>query len=236
MRAIYLADEFPKTLGPLQIEGEFLHHLVNVLRVKIGFELLLLSGRGVKALGKISRIEKKSLQLEVISIHEEVSASSSIEILLGIPKKEALGDMLKMAVELGVRKIHLFRSEYSTENIMSEDRIEKMLVSGMEQSNNPYKPEIFFYESLNEIDSAKFKFIVFHLETELNKKFVLNPSPDQLSVLCIGSEGGWSPYEINWFQDKGAQFISLPTPIQRAPTALASCLGWYLGTLENLKL
>ena len=57
-------------------------------------------------------------------------------------KKEALELSIRQATELGVNKIFLLNSQYSQENSLKADRLEKIIVSAMEQSNNLFYPEI----------------------------------------------------------------------------------------------
>ena len=61
-------------------------------------------------------------------------------------EKEALELSIRQATELGVNKIFLLNSQYSQENSLKADRLEKIIVSAMEQSNNLFYPEIIISE------------------------------------------------------------------------------------------
>src|SRR5690606_39103516 len=64
------------------------------------------------------------------------------DLALGMPKRDALELCLKEATELGFRKIFLIRSDYSQMKAPEMERMEKLLVSALEQSNAPFLPLI----------------------------------------------------------------------------------------------
>ena len=59
MRAVLIEDLSYPLNDELVIDGDNFHHLKNVLRIKEGKELLLLNGKGLKALTEVIEIQKK---------------------------------------------------------------------------------------------------------------------------------------------------------------------------------
>jgi 16S rRNA (uracil1498-N3)-methyltransferase len=225
MRAIFHSFYQCNDLKQIIVEGEAAKHL-QVVRVKLGEEVLVLNGEGLKALTKISSISKQQIELTVTTC-ELIERSHQISLAIANPKKDAFEDILKIAVELGVQNIFPLKSDFSQFDYLKSDRVDRILESALVQSNNAYFPQLHNQQSLEH----------FLKEVNLplyfcNSKQSLN-SPLQKSlgdkVILIGPEGGFSPREEALILSKpGVISIHMPTPIQRAPTAVASSIGYLL--------
>lgn len=214
------------------LKDQSLHHLVNVVRVEPGEELLLLNGAGLQVLTLIESISKKELRLK-FKEELERTRSYTFDLALGMPKREALELCLKEATELGFRNIYLIRSDYSQIRTPEADRMEKLLVSALEQSNASFLPAIqeSDWHSLpwNHYGEA----ILMDSQTKINtSQEVSNPLIPRL--LIVGPEGGFSPDELQFLhaQEK-VRVMNLPTPILRTPTALAVGAGVMIESLLN---
>lgn len=212
------------------LKDESLHHLVNVIRIETGDELLLLNGKGLQILTVVQTIAKRELRLD---FKGEVPSERkyTFDLALGMPKREALELCLKQATELGFRKIYLIRSAYSQMKVPEADRIEKLLVSALEQSNGAYLPEIeeAKWESIpwDHYQSA----LLLDSQTPL-KKPTFDMVPLHPHLLIVGPEGGFSPEELRFLHSQSQMnVVNLPTPILRTPTALAAGAGIMLESL-----
>ena len=211
-----------------QLRGDAAHHLVNVVRIEMGEEILLLNGAGLRVKTKVSSLSKKEVLLTSI---EQVTAERTfqMDLALGIPKKEALELSLKQAVELGFSKIFLVRSQYSQSKLPETDRIMSLLVSALEQSNSSYLPEIHSV-SWNEIPANDYTEILMMDSQHETKK--THGQKMAAALLIVGPEGGFSPEESALLhQLPKIRIVNLPTPILRTPTAVATGAGILLGSL-----
>lgn len=223
MKAAYLPSGFTDNTN-LTIEGDTFHHLVNVLRVRINDELILLDGKGLQGLGLVAQIGKRELTVKIKST-TRAPESTNCDLLLFTPKKDALEMMLKSATELGVRKIYLFRGAFSQEKLPDGTRVDALLQSAMEQSNNPWKPEIIHCSELSDCPLEQFDQI--HL-MDIDPHATSSSKTSARSILVIGPEGGFSEDERKFLKSfKSTHVVSLPTPILRAPTAMMAGLGWW---------
>jgi len=229
MRAIFLPQEnFSETYV---FEDEIFHHLVNVVRIQTGDELLILNGYGLKVLAKVQEILKKKLIVSIES-KELVKRKFQLDLALGIPKKEALELALKQATEIGFRRIYLVESEYSNLRNVEVSRLKKVLVSALEQSNSAFMPELI-NQNWNEIPYADYESnLLLDSKGSRYDRFQFNTVASQL--LVIGPEGGFSSREIDFFLGiKNIKSLHLPTGILRSPTAVAVGAGWILKGLMN---
>lgn len=215
--------------GPLQLKDEAFHHLATVVRVRAGDEILLLDGQGARARARVLEVGKRTVDLAV-SAPERAETSPAWDALLVVPKREALESMLKMAVELGVRKVWLLRGDYSPEKIPEAPRLQALLRSALEQSNNPWMPVVHTLEGWHEVPWSEYaRVLVFDQRGAANDDLRLTSSDGILTV--IGPEGGFSERDqVSW---PTVTLVALATPILRAPTAMAAAWGWQLSKRVN---
>lgn len=211
-----------------QLRGDAAHHLVNVVRIELHEEILLLNGAGLKVKTKVSALSKREVTLTKTE-HQIADRSFVMDLALGIPKKDALELTLKQAVELGFRRIYLVRSQYSQTKLPEADRLLSLLISALEQSNSAFLPELIPSE-WKELPANDYQEILM-LDSQNETK---SPASKKLisSLLIVGPEGGFSPEESHFLhQLPNARVVNLPTPILRTPTAVATGAGILLGSL-----
>lgn len=226
MRAIFIEILSKEVI----LEEETAHHLINVLRVKKGQKVLGLNGKGVKAEYLLDEVTKKKINLTKIN-EEIIERPHAIDIAVGKVKKEALSLILKQACELGVENIIIYESEYSQNYRLNLERLNKILVSGIEQSNSAYLPQIV-ESKIGEIDYSKYERVVYFSSQRDTSAGNIDLVGDIL--LFIGPEGGLSSDEEEKLaQMKNSHRIHLNIPIMRAPTAVSCAMGYLFAKLNN---
>lgn len=232
MRAIYHDFQETSSKELLIISGDAAHHL-NVVRVRAGEQIILLNGKGKKLNGSVKLITKNLVEIEVHDVLEE-QRKHELSLAIANPKKEAFEDILKMAVELGVKDIYPLSSEFSQYDYAPSERVQRILESALIQSNNPFFPKIHSQASLKEfLENHKDSLVFFNSRPseEKDKK----DGDNGKKTILIGPEGGFSPNEVaQILKFYKIQEIHLPTPILRAPTAVASSIGYLLALKNSL--
>ena len=100
MRALVIDKEFKITVGEsFNYRGEYFHHLVSVVRIKEGEEILLLNGLGSKWYGKILKVNKR--EIEILPEKYEVVSPKRREVAFCLVKKDSLEIILRSVVEMG---------------------------------------------------------------------------------------------------------------------------------------
>ncbi|MDD4976263.1 MAG: RsmE family RNA methyltransferase [Bacteriovorax sp.] len=225
MRAIFYPFSRENALKSILVTDESAKHL-HVVRIKAEEEILVLNGSGLKALTRVGAISKNQIELIVDSI-EESKDSHEISLAIANPKKDAFEDILKIAVELGVRNIYPLTSEFSQYDYLASDRVQRILESALIQSNNPFLPIVHPQVNLN-IFLDKWNSPLFFFNSKPNNCGKVEKISGVRAIL-IGPEGGFSLREEASILAKSNVFsIHLPTPILRAPTAVASSMGYLL--------
>lgn len=219
LRAVYFTEKIDEEII---IEDEQVHHLKNVLRIKENDEVLVLNGNGLRAKAKITSIKKKEIH---ISIYEkkEVSKEIDLELAIGLPKKENFEDICRIAVEAGIKKIYAVKCDYSQWKYQSSERLEKILISSILQSNNPFIPEI---EEVSNVENL--------LKLDKNivpMDFCVGKTIENIelerTILFVGPEAGFSDCERALF--KNLNCLSMNGPIMRATSAVPIGIGYLRG-------
>ncbi len=227
MRAVLLTGHVFKAGENLTVMGETHHHLANVIRLEKTEQVLLLNGVGGRAQASVLEITKKEIQFQLIEVGLD-QRGDQLDVLLLIPKKEALESMLKAATEMGVGRIFLIKGQRSPEKLPEERRVQALLQSALEQSNNPWLPEVMALGKMREVTPGQYgEILMMDVASDESKAAQKVRIAGQKTLLVVGPEGGYSPEEramiLSWPQTR---IITLPTPILRAPTALIAGLGW----------
>jgi 16S rRNA (uracil1498-N3)-methyltransferase len=211
------------------LKAEEAHHLIHVVRIELHEEVLLLNGAGLRIITKVSSVSKREVILSRMD-STCVQSTSTYDLALGIPKKDALELSLKQAVELGFRRIYLIRADYSQTKLPEAERLEAILISALEQSNASYLPSLI-PTSWAELPVTDYGQILM-MDSQHSSEGVKKSNPLDQKLLIVGPEGGFSPAEANFLHSlPKVQVLNLPTAILRTPTAVAAGAGMILGSL-----
>jgi 16S rRNA (uracil1498-N3)-methyltransferase len=217
--------------GIAELTGQEAIHASKVLRAREGDEIMIVDGEGGRYQGPIRRITKESVQVEVDN--KQTIAASEPSLILGmgiIKKRDRLEFAVEKAVELGVSRICLFRSEHTVKENVRMDRLESTAISAMKQSLRAWLPGISVYDSfegmLESFPDATF--LIAHEKAEQD----LQLNPKQFNIgklfLLVGPEGGFSAREVEMATELGARVVSLGSNRLRTETAAVAMLSKFL--------
>ena len=204
--------------------GEEFEHAKNVLRTSVGEEVVLLDNSGKEYTAVVSAIEKKRMLLHVV--REEVGtreAQTGVCLLFGYLKNADKNEFtVQKAVELGVREIGVFSSEYSSAymNDNKLERLNKVAKEATKQCLRSVAPTVKYYDALQDALEAgagyqnKLFACEFANESEINLATLTGST-----VIVIGSEGGFSKMEAESAHALGYKHVTLGKRILRAETA-----------------
>ena len=237
MRAIFLKkSENVKSGDILNIDGDRAHHLLKVARIKIGEDLLIFNGSGLKITSRVSEVKRRELSLEILEVSHESRQAPLLDIAFCLPKKSALDEILKISVELGLNKIIPLISEYSSRYDLNKERVDRLLESALIQSNNPFLPIMNKERDLKTLDSlcSSYDRVFYFSSIKKVSGSIAFQNEVKKALLIIGPEGGLSNLEEDYIENiDNVNTIHLPTPILRAPHALATSVGYLLGIFQK---
>jgi len=224
MRAIYLEKDFSKASEIIITDNSY-HHLAKVLRVKINESLLALNGEGINAELEIIEINKKQIKARVSNI-KFYTQTNELSFFVGKLKKEAMDLVIKQSCEIGIKELIIGDTDYSQRYDLRPDRLRSLVISSIEQSNNPFLLKVR-ERSIKEIDLTEYEQILCFSLTKNNENKVFDSQ--KKSLIIIGPEGGLSVEEEDYLANShdNVSYIKLPTYILRAPTALGCAAGYF---------
>jgi len=102
------------------------HHMIRVLRMKCGDELIAFDGQGVECRCRIVEAASHCVVVEMLE-RREVSREPAVEVTLAIAaaKTKAMDLIVRKCTELGLSRLTPFHSSRSVAKIKDASKIEK---------------------------------------------------------------------------------------------------------------
>ena len=211
------------------------HHLQHVRRLKEGAEILLLDLKGHEFKGRVQKLGRR-VWVEVTELVREETPKSP-ELILGLPllKKDHLSFLVEKAVELGLSRVILYFSKRTVvkpgPNLIP--KLEFRAAQSLKQCARLWPLVIEGPKPLFQVaeEEASYKLVAYEKEKNLSLKEALNRIPSNPGKLFFlsGPEGGFSPEEVSFLQEKGFLLAHLGDKILRAETA-----AFYLISVAHL--
>ena len=221
------------------LQGEEFEHAKNVLRLGVGDEVILLDNSGVEYTAVIAEVSKKQMLLNVIGkAIGDKEAAVDVALLFGYLKNADKNEFIvQKAVELGVKKIIAFSSEFSSAymNANKLERLNKVSKEAAKQCMRSVAPVVSYAENFEEAlaMAAGYDNKIFACEFATESAVDLRALTGSTAIV-IGSEGGFSRAEEEKANAAGFASVTLGKRILRAETAavaLTSVVMFSLGEL-----
>ncbi|MEM8523080.1 MAG: 16S rRNA (uracil(1498)-N(3))-methyltransferase [Bacteroidota bacterium] len=205
------------------LEAEEARHL-QVLRKKIGDQINLVDGKGSFHLAELLELSKKKAQLKILSSELQTPALFSLHIAIAPTKNIArLEWFLEKATEIGIQEITPIYCEHSERKRIRLDRLEKIVLSAMKQSNRAYLPQLNEETTFKQFiaaqkENSSLKYIA-HCEEEEKVELYNNYEARKDVLVLIGPEGDFSSNEIELAREADFVGVSLGKARLRTETA-----------------
>ena len=217
------------------IGGDLFHHLVSVCRVKEGQQFELLPGDGQAYLVEAQQIGKKDLRVLRASQRDLPQLPRPhIHLLVSLPRLPKFDFILEKSVELGVKTVTPFLSDFSFLRKLSEispnrrERWMNVIKGATRQCGRGDLMEmgevLALKDLLKDFNQKEGRLGLFPFEGTGSRTFkeALGSAKVQgLQEVCafIGSEGGFSEGEVERFQQVGLEPLTLGDQVLRVETA-----------------
>ncbi|MEY2829144.1 MAG: Ribosomal small subunit methyltransferase [Bacteroidota bacterium] len=204
------------------------HHVLQVLRYKVGDKLKVTNGIGNIFDCKINEASKKKCVLEIINEQNLPIAHHQITLAIAPTKsRERMEWCLEKATEIGVQKIQFIQTAYSEKWKVTNDRFEKVLIAAMKQSAQVWLPELLpiinFENWIKQTDNAAQKLICHNLNVT-SAQLINVAKKYQHTIIAIGPEGGFSEHEIVSATKNNFECVLLGNTRLRTETAAITAL------------
>ena len=198
------------------------HYLLHVLRVKVGYSLILFDGVGHSAEAVVNECNRKTVTVTIKTCFvEEVESPLKIHLYQGVCRGEKMDFVIQKAVELGVTAITPLlteRCQLSLDDKRRENRLEhwqQVIISACEQSGRSTLPVLHSFKNFSDYTASQ-QAIVLHPEA---RQTLSKISIQQSCDLLIGPEGGFTDPEIEHLTSNKVMPVSLGARVLRSETA-----------------
>lgn len=225
------------------IIGEDARHISKVLRMKTGDALTVCDAKGTDYDCLIESFSGEEVFLSVQSSHpSDTEPTVAVRLYQGIPKGDKMELIIQKAVELGVSEIIPVSTRYCVAKI-DEKSMEKKITRFRRIAYEAAKqcgrgiiptvhPVLSFGQAIAEMQESDLS-ILFYEHSTAPLKEVLSRPAKTISIM-IGSEGGFSPEEVEQALAQGCESLSLGKRILRCETAPLTALSVIMYQTENL--
>ncbi len=214
----------------LTVTGEDGHHLVRVLRVRIGEQLTAAGPNGVFA-AAVEEIGKAEAVLAIGDRQPEQEPKTAVYVIQALAKGDKIETVIQKCTEIGAAGIVIVQTERSVVQLAAAkvpERVErwrKVAREAASQSQRDRVPDIHFCADTTAVadwlhahpDTSVL--LLDEQERAIGLKRVLQSAKRTSYALLVGPEGGWSEEERRHWQSLGASAVSLGPRILRTETA-----------------
>lgn len=225
----------------LVLRGEEAHHLLNVIRVRIGEDVHLLDGSGMVARARLAEARRGEAGLDVLSIEElDTEPTRRMTLLCALPRASRMDTLVEKCCELGLARLSPVVTARSVVDPLGRQenhlvRWRRITIEAAKQCGRTRLMEVtpalpFDAEALSCEPGAARLVASPGPESESIRDVAARIPPGQAVVALIGPEGGLTSEEIELARKAGYTPVSLGKRILRVETAaIALCACFLLG-------
>lgn len=200
-------------------------HLIRVLRVKPGHQLILFDGRGSEYQATVTTIVRKTVMASIQ--HRKIISRESpltITLIQGISRGERMDWLLQKATELGVSHIIPIYTKRSVVALDTKRLPSRMLhwqgiiASACEQCGRNTLPVLSQPITLPEVVARQPATNCYYLDPESTRRLGMIGKSDNISFI-IGPEGGFETEEKELMNKGGITSLAMGPRILRTETA-----------------
>ena len=232
------------------ITGDDVKHIVRVLRMEAGDEVIVCDGTGRAFQTELTELGDGAVTARIV---EELSAQpeSPVKITLaqGLPKGDKMDLIIQKGTETGItRFLPLSMSrcivQYDDKKEQKRrERWQKIAKEAAEQSHRNIVPDVAngmtFKQLMNGLERFDLVLVPYEMEKARGVRDVLEEHPEAREVcVVIGPEGGIAEEEIETALRAGAVPVTLGPRILRTETAglfVAACVAYHAGEMGGVK-
>ena len=223
------------------LTGRREQHAREVLKVQVGEALRVGRLGGDVGEGEVLEAGPGQLRLRV-ALSSPPPPRPGVDLILAIPRPKQLKRVVTAVASLGVDRLVLLNAarverSYFDSKVLAPGFLTSLVEQGLEQARDTVPPEILLRERFRPFVEDELA----HLFPE-SERLVPHPSAERplgpsrdgrRTVLAVGPEGGWVPFELELLSRQGFIQVSVGPRILRTETVVPLLLG-RLGAREGL--
>lgn len=213
----------------VQLPEEEAHHAASVLRLKVGDIIGLLDGKGQRADAFIVEITKRGV-LANIQARVQHPAERQARIHMAVAPTKQMDRyewFVEKAVEIGVDRITPLMTDRTERSRLRIDRLERVAISAMKQSQRTWLPRIDETTTLKDLLEEELPVQRFFGWCEGKHAPLMTAYvPSEHVVLLIGPEGDFTGEEAEMLRNQRFLAVGLGNARLRTETAALAACTW----------
>lgn len=209
------------------LDGPEGRHAATVRRTRVGEQLLLTDGAGMRVVGEVVVVGAGSLDLRVVSVSSDPEPSPRLVLVQALAKNDRDDQAIEAATECGVDEVVPWQASRSVVQWRGERgdkawrKWDAVLVAATKQSRRTRRPVLAAPATSADlgarISSAAAAFVL-HEDARMPLATVTLPASGDV-VVVVGPEGGVTPEELAGFEAAGAVAVRLGDTVLRSSSA-----------------
>lgn len=213
----------------VRISDRRLQHVLKVHRATLGEQLKVGQLDGLMGQGVLTRLDNEAMELE-LSLDNAPPPQLPLTLLLALPRPKMLKRIFQSCATLGVKELILINSyrvekSYWQTPFLAEDKIREHLILGLEQGMATQLPKVILRKRFRPFVEDELPALVNGKRALVAHPYHAQPCPRAVSdetVLAIGPEGGFIPYEIDKLTQTGFTPVEIGQRILRVESAITA--------------
>ena len=218
---------FPKSLSlnlSDNLDKPQSHYVSKVMRIKKNEVFSLFNNSGEWE-AKILNISKSLVEFKITKQLRQKENIKELWLAFSPIKSNYFNFMIQKATELGITKFFPIIFDRSIVRKIKRERLEKVIIEAVEQSNRIQVPKIDELQNLNNFLENQDVNLIFTDLNSNNSKVDLKKIHSKPTCIVVGPEGDFSEHEREQILSyKGVQGIKINENILRSETAVISAI------------
>tara|TARA_B100000029_G_scaffold476899_1_gene521412 strand:- start:171 stop:776 length:606 start_codon:yes stop_codon:yes gene_type:complete len=164
---------------------------------------------------------KGGMKIVPINLIKKKMPSDDIWLCFSLIKSKNINYLIEKTTEVGVKRIVPIITEFSEKFNLNYERLNKIIIEAVEQSDAINVPKLQDTISLEELldNWDEDRIIIFCDENRSGSKIFEIPFKKKKMAIFIGPVGGWSEKDKKFFKNKNVYNVNLGKNILKADTA-----------------
>lgn len=199
------------------------YHLARIMRVAVGETIEVVNGQGWLAQATVEAIQKRTVTLRIVNIHQDPPPRREIILAQALPKVNRLDTIIEKGTEIGATQIWLFPGQRSEKRDLSPNQLQRvhaLTISALKQCGRLYLPKIEIKPVLEKWTELPCKGFFGHTSDDAPtfQQLWQQEKPKDI-IFFVGPEAGFTPHEIRILKRLEATGVCLHNNILRTDTA-----------------
>lgn len=211
----------------VQLSGRRLKHMLEVQRVKQGDQLRAGLVNGKRGQVVVESISAAEAQLSV-ELTLDAPSPLPLTLVLALPRPKMLKRILQNCATLGIKEIYLINAyrvdkSYWSTPILQPESVDELFKLGLEQAGDTLMPKLHLRKRFKPFVEDELPALAAGKRALIAHPYDASPCPQPAlkpSLVAIGPEGGFIPYEVELMQRQGLCAFHLGERILRVETAI----------------